>query len=96
MSGMMRCHTDALDRRISGCSAMLGYWSMTCVQDIADCLLADRRQERARVIEGFHRFIAGASRSQEHDGGGEVFLAEGCDQVNRMYRGRHAASFPSR
>jgi len=46
-------------------------------EDIADCLLADRRQERARMIERLHRFIAGASRRQEHDGGGEVFLPEG-------------------
>ncbi len=54
---------------------MLGYWSMTAAQDLSDHLLPRRRQKGLRVLEGLHRLVAGASRRQEHDGGGEVFLS---------------------
>ena len=46
------------------------------------------------MVEGLHRFIAGAARREEHDGRGQVFLAKGDDQINRMNRGRHSVLFP--
>ena len=46
------------------------------------------------MVEGLHRFIAGAARREEHDGRGQVFVAKSENQINRMNRGRHAVSFP--
>ena len=75
MPGMMCGDTDPLDR---GNQRMFGNARILVddgSQDLSDRLLPRRRQKGLRVFEGFHRLVAGASRRQEHDGGGEVFLS---------------------
>ena len=74
MSCMVRGHADPLDRgnqRMFGDARVLGDHVF---QDFGDHGLSSGRQKGLRVVEGFHRLVAGASRRKEHDGGGEVFL----------------------
>ena len=61
-----------------------------------DLLLSDLGERDLAALERLHRFVAGPSRSQKDDRRGEVSLAEGRDQINRMDRRRHAISFPLR
>ena len=91
---MMCGHADAMDgwdERVLSDAGILGY---DLVQHGGDRLLTNRREEDVAVVEGLHRFVAGATRREEHNGGGQVLVAESDNQINRMNRGRHAISFP--
>ena len=63
-------------------------------QDRGDGLLPLFRQQNLASLERLHRVVTGTPRGQEDDGRGQMLVAEGRDQINRMDRRRHATSFP--
>jgi len=67
---MMCGHTDALDGRNQRVLGDAGILDDHLFQHGGDRLLTGRRKENVAVVEGLHRFIAGATRRQEHNGRG--------------------------
>ena len=96
MSGMMRRDADALHGCKQGMFGDARVLLNDLLQNIADLLLPRRRKHELAVFKGLHGLVAGATRGQKHDGRGQMFIAESRDQINRMDRRRHAASFPLR
>ncbi len=94
MACVMRSHADALDgrnQRVFGDAGILGDDRF---QHGGDSFLARRREEDTAMVEGLHRFIAGAARREKHDSRSQMLVAKRDNQINRMNRGRHAVSFP--
>ena len=94
MACVMCGYTDALDGWNKRVLSDAGILDDHFFQHGGDCLLPKRREEDVAMVEGLHRFIARATRREEHDGRSQVLVAKSDNQINRMNRGRHAVSFP--
>jgi len=94
MAGMVGGYSDALHGRNEGMFSDARVLRDHLIEHRGDSLLPDGRQQCLVVIERLHGFIASASGCQEHDRWSEVFLAKGCDQINRMNRRGHVISIP--
>jgi len=96
VSRMMGGHAHLRHRRQQRMIRDAGILGDHLIQHGADGLLPHRRQDGLRALKGFDGFVAGSARGQKDDGGSEMLVTKGGDEVNRMDGGRHAASFPWR